>query len=257
MDPEFVRNNGLLEQYLLGLTSREENIAVEEYLAQHPEARHELEHLRSQLGVYLDETGFMEPDNPGENRLATQKYREQRDFLRVKNHWLKLTRGALAILSVCLLVTSIYFYRQNNQHSLALSAEKARHVQDDHLHAREIKHLTAEAVHWDSLHTVVAASEHGNLQLHYLLSGKTVLLDFSHLQGPAAGFAYHVHHLTAHGEESLFVIDAGKVNALYPLHDPEAKLKILYGPTVAIPAGPQPKTDLVAELSLAGFIGQR
>lgn len=257
MEPEFLQKNGLLEQYLLGLTSREESKAVEEYVANNPEARRELEHLRSQLGVYLEDTGFMEPDTGRENRLVTQEYREQRDYLQVKNHWLKLTRRALAVLSVILLISSVYFYRQSHQHSLALSAEKARHVQDDHLHAREIKHLTAEAVDWDALHTVVAASEHGNLQLHYLLSDSTVLLDFSHLQGPAAGYAYHVHHLTAHGEKSLFVIDAGEVNALYPLHNPDADLKILYGPAVAIPSGPQPQVDLVAELSLAGIVDQR
>lgn len=257
MEPNHIHDNGLLEQYLLGLTSREESMAVEEYLARNPEARRELDHLRSQLGLYLEDVGVNESVDKKARLPREEVLREQVDILLARNRHLSTFRTGLVALCLLLFATSFFFYRQSRNNHSAHIAEKARHVQDDHLHAQEIEHLTAEVVHWDSLHTVVATSDHGNLQLHYLLADSMVLLDLSHLQGPAAGYAYHVHRQTEQGEQKLWVVDAGKVNALYPLDSPDADLRIIYGPSVVLPSAPEPKLDLVAELSLADFRSQR
>lgn len=257
MDPNSLHDSGLLEQYLLGLTSREESLAVEELLASNPEFRKEMEHLRSQLGLYLEDVGLNEAAVKAASKPQETKLRQQVDRLLARNWRLSLARTGLAVLSVCLFCASLYFYRLSEGYQTAHIAEKARHVQDDHLHAQEMKHLASEVVHWDSLQTVVASSDHGNLQLHYLMADSMVLLDLSHLKGPAAGYAYHVHRQTEHGEQSLFIIDAGKVNALYPLNSASANLRIIYGPSVTHPSAPQPQTDLVAELSLADYRSPR
>lgn len=251
MDPNYLRDNGLLEQYLLGLTSREESIAVEEYLARTPEAQQELEHLRSQLGLYLEDVGVGESASGPINQSNSAHSSNQINYLLTRNRHLTLLRSGLVTLCLLLFATSFYFYQQSRSNHSAHIAEKARHVQDDHLHAREMKHLEAAVIDWDSLHTVVASSDHGNLQLHYLMADGMVLLDLSHLQQPEHGYAYHVHRKTQHGEQKLWVVDAEKVNALYPVDNSDADLRILHGPSVAHPSSPQPKIDLVAELSLA------
>lgn len=257
MKPNHIHDNGLLEQYLLGLTSLEESMAVEEYLARNPQARQELDHLRGQLGLYLEDVGVNEV--MGHERAVPQEtqFRQQISYLLSRNHRLASFRTGLIALCLLLFGTSFYFYDQSRDHHSAHIAEKARHVQDDHLHAQEMEHLAAEIVHWDSLHTVVASSEHGNLQLHYLMADSMVLLDLSHLQGPASGYAYHVHRQTEDGEKKLWIVDAGKVNALYPLDSHDANLRIIYGPSVTVPAEPEPTLDLVAEVSLAEFRSQR
>ncbi|MEM6772350.1 MAG: hypothetical protein AAF597_17370, partial [Bacteroidota bacterium] len=226
MDPNTLREEGLLEQYLLGLTNREESLAVEEYLARNPEANKEVEHLRRQLGLYLEETGLSEEIGRNRHLPGDAKASRQLKTLQGRVAQLSVVRTGLLILCCLLAVSSVYFYRLSQRYHADHLAERARHVQDDHLHAQEIEHLSAEVVHWDNLQTVVAASQHGNLQLHYLPTDSIVLLDLSHLKGPEAGFAYHVHRKTKEGEHPLFIVDAGKVNALYPLNNPAERLRI-------------------------------
>lgn len=252
MDLNSPEKNGLLEQYLLGLTTREETQEVEEYLASNPEARQELEFLRRQLGLYLEEKGIDEKNEQGTSVDDEDSGEVVLAYLLERNQRLNATR--LILLSICALLLAgfIYLYRQNSLLEAELLTERARHVQDDRFHETTLKELSRTTVSLDSLCTVVAESEHGNLQLHYLTADSVLLIDLSHLAVPDTGFAYHIHLLNEGAEVPRYVVERSALNSLYPVEQSGTGLRVLYGPArpdTLTPSPPQP--DLVAELSLA------
>lgn len=252
MDKNAIRQNGLLEQYLLGLTTREESAAVEAYLAADPEARKDLEHLRTQLGVFINEQEFGEKAVSGAS--APVIYADQEaviTHLNARVQRLSAIRYLLAAACALLFLSTAYFFRQSRLSHSALISEKARHVQDDRLHEREIVELSRETVHLDSLQTVVSASTSGNLLLHYLTTDSVVLLDLSHLEPLAEGFAYHVHLVREDKEIARHEIGAHETHSLYPLDRSGAKLKVIRGPDSTGMLAGKARPQVIAELDLS------
>jgi len=232
MDRETLNEKGLLEQYLLGLTTREESLAVEEYLEKDPQARADLEHLRRQLGVYLEDNGIEEKMPPGgQSNYEPTEDEQMLAYLLGRNQRLNIARYVLMALTLMLTVSTFYFDRQSSNAQAALLTEKARHVQDDHIHEAALKKMDRETVHLDSIRPVIHPSKAGNLQLHYLAADSVLLLDLSHLDPPHEGFAYHVHVRKGGEESSRYVVAAGEEHGLYPLERSRAQLRLLYGPT--------------------------
>lgn len=251
MDRDSLHKDGLLEQYLLGLTSREETKAVEDYLATDPDARRDLEFMRKQLGVYLEERGVEERDPVADQEPQKEDSEEVfLSYLLHRNQRLNAMRSVLFVVSLLLLGTSVYFYRQSRQLERELLTAKAIHVQDDNIHEMTLRELSHSTVDLDSLHTVVAQSGHGNLQLHYLTADSVILLDLSHLKIPEKGYAYHVHLQHGTQETSKYIVGQGGLNALYPIDDVAAQLKVLYGLETTDSQEKATVPDLVANLDL-------
>lgn len=233
MDRDSLNKDGLLEQYLLGLTSREETEAVEKYLASDPEARRDLEFLRSQLGIYLNEHSI-----PGKAIIASAETPDLEEaseqeavmhYLIKRNQRLNVLRAILAVVSLILFASTVYYYQQSRRLAADLLTEKARHVQDDNFHEATLRELEHSTVSLDSLHTVVSHSSRGPVQLHYLAADSVILLDLSHLSPPDSGYAYHIHLLENHEERSRYIVSAKQLNALYPISNMTAHLKVIYG----------------------------
>lgn len=258
MDRESLHKDGLLEQYLLGLTSREETQAIEKFLETDPQARADLEHLRGQLGVYLDKRGI---DEKGDDIPPTGPDsvddREVLAYLLERNQRLNIIRYLL--LALCLLLggTAVYFYRSSNIYQAELSSEKARHIQDGHRHKAALRELDRKTVHLDSMQTIVAPTEAGNLQLFYLPADSIVLIDLSHLESPKAGYAYHLHTKDEHAETPRYIVSAGTVHDLFPLKRHYAHLKVLYGPEHKSAETEGVVPVLVAELDLERVVAQK
>lgn len=257
MDKDSMHKKGLLEQYLLGLTSLEETQEVEEYLASDPEARKELEHLRGQLGMYLDDRGIEGKEGTDKTAGPDDQEEAMLAYLLNRNQRLNALRTILAVCCVLLLGSTIYFFRQSRIHQGELLSEKARHVQDDNLHARELKQMERAAIHLDSLHTTVNASPSGNLLLHHLATDSVILLDLSHLEPPAEGFAYHIHLASGDTEVTRHVVSAEQLNALYPLERSAERLRVLHGPKTPSTDPIAPNPQLVTELELTLAIAVR
>ena len=249
MDRKSLRDSGLLEQYLLGLTSLEETQIVDDFLKTDPEIRMELEHLRLQLGLYVKDKMVDSKSDHQRESLEPLDHQVIQEMGR-KNQVLKKWRYGLAAACLALFFSTLHFYHISEDHKAAFIGERARHAQDDNLHAQELKHLGNESINWDSIHTIVTSSKHGGLQFHYLPADSVVLLDLSHLQKPEEGFAYFVFIETADGVSTTSIVDANSLHGLHPLNNLTARLRILYWPQSEKAEQAFPEEGLIAELSL-------
>lgn len=258
MDRDSLHKDGLLEQYLLGLTSREETQAIEEYLKTDPQARADLEHLRGQLGVYLDKQGI-DGKEGGIPPTSSESVDDQEvlSYLLQRNQRLNIIRYLLLGLCLLLLGAAVYFYRSSKVSQAELRSEKARHVQDGHRHKAALRELDRKTVHLDSMQTIVAPTEAGNLQLFYLPADSVVLIDLSHLESPEDGYAYHLHTRGEHTETPRYVVAGNTVHDLFPLKRNHAHLKVLYGPEHKSAETEGVVPVLVAELDLEQMVADR
>jgi len=260
MDRESLKKHGLLEQYLLGLTSREETEAVEEYLASDPEAQRDLEFLRGQLGIYLDDPSvsgnFEAPAYKSAVHRDSSEQEHMMQYLLGRNQRLNVVRAVLGVVCLLLLGSTVYLYQQSRQLAADLLTEKARHVQDDHFHENTLRELELNTVSLDSMNTVVATSLRGPIQLHYLTTDSIILLDLSHLSPPDSGFAYHIHLQEDSEERSRYIINGEELNTLYPISNIADRLKVIYGygPETTNPAATPTAPELILNKPLAAAI---
>lgn len=257
MDREYLKKHGLLEQYLLGLTSREETEAVEEYLASDPEAQRDLEFLRGQLDIYLESPDITDKFAASvQDRFSSPDTTEQEDvmqYLLQRNQRLNVMRVILGAACLLLLGSTVYLFQQNRRLAADLLTEKALHVQDDHFHENTLRELELSTVNLDSLNTVVATSGRGAIQLHYFSADSIILLDLSHLSPPDSGFAYHVHLQKGSKEQLHYSVYEGELHTLYPISDAADHLKVVHAPatTDSSLANTAPETILSKPLSAA------
>lgn len=187
----------LLEQYLLGLTTREQADYVEELLANDPTAREELERLEGQLEQYISQQGMQEGEAANPRRALADFHDLDHEMITQmtrRNHHLTIWRLALSAVCLLLLFVAGYLFRENQNYRLAINTEKALHAQDEANHEREIAELLrGQGVEWDSLTTESLTSTRGNVLLHRVAGQQISFLDVSHLESLLTNEAYHVY----------------------------------------------------------------
>lgn len=237
MDRESLHKDGLLERYLLGLTSRKESQDIEEYLKMDPLAQADLDHLREQLGVYLDERGIDEKtENYNPKGNGTVDDQEVLKYLLHRNQSLNILRYVLLGLCLLSMAAAVYFFRSSKTFEAQLLSEKASHAQDRYRYRDALKEMDRQTVRLDAMLNIVTETEVGYVQLHYLPEDSIVLIDLSHLDVPQKGYAYHLYAGGVPGGEARYVVPPDRIHALYPLERHNDQLVISYGPAQA--AGP-------------------
>lgn len=243
----------LLEQYVLGLTNREESEWVEALIAKDPEAHKDLEHLRKQLEDYADGISGI-PTPPG------RQLRSHRDFadldqemivrMTERNHSLVIWRYALSIACLLLLALCGFLFRTNQTTEQELRAEKARHAQDGKSFELQIKNLRESGMNWDSLKAHASIFGINNIRVHYLEREKIALLDLSRVPAPERGYAYYLLNSSDPQPGQVQVIGQADLHHLLPIRLPTGGVRIYHLPEGA-PLEPAPPTEhLYAEISL-------
>ncbi|MBC6995711.1 hypothetical protein QWY85_18155 [Neolewinella lacunae] len=243
----------LLEQYVLGLTNREESEWVEDLIAKDPEARKDLEHLRKQLEDYAD--GISGIPTP-----AGRPLRNHRDFadldqemivrMTERNHTLVIWRYALSVACLLLVALCGFLFRSNQTLKQELLAEKARHAQDGKSFELQLKNLQKSEMNWDSLKAHASVFGINNIRVHYLERENIALLDLSRVPPPDPDYAYYLIDSSALQETKVRVIGQADLHHLFPIHLPTGGVRIYHLPEGA-PLEPAPPTEhLYAEISL-------
>ncbi len=118
MDKERFLSSGLLEQYVLGLTSSEETQEVEQYIIRFPELKNEVDGMRAAIEQYAMQHSIPPPPHLRDNILreiddppagASGKSRE--NIFQHRYGRLALLTGALL---VCFGLLTAYLFKQNN-----------------------------------------------------------------------------------------------------------------------------------------------
>lgn len=128
MDKEQFIKSGLLEQYVLGLTTAEEDDLVNEYLDKFPELTAEIDNLHQALLTYAANQDIPSPNSTKQSHTSSLK---KKPFL-----------SSLLLLPVLLLIGLLFWVYQRDQHHqmevLQLEAEYAtleahcQRIQDSH-----------------------------------------------------------------------------------------------------------------------------
>lgn len=184
---ESLKKSGLLEQYVLGLTSREQNKMVEAFLEENPESKQDVDALREQLSSYVDEHDLIAPKDGRISRTADDFADLDHEMIlemMERNHSLSIWRYALGAACLLLLGLSGYLFRLNENHKFDLLEERARHAQDDTSHELRVKKLESSLIDWSALQTVTTYVGAGTIQLHYFPGDDQMILDLSHLELP-------------------------------------------------------------------------
>lgn len=248
---ESLKKSGLLEQYVLGLTTREQNRILEAFLEENPAAQEDVAALREELGNYMDRYNLGPPD-------AEREVRTPDDFLDLdhemilemteRNHSLTIWRYVLGICCLLLLALSGYFFRLSENNKTALLQEKARHAQDDNSHRLKVENLKDSALDWSELQTITTYIGEGTIQLHYSPEDDRVILDLSHLNssGKIGQQSYHIY--VSDGEDSRHVLEIlpADEHHLHALKVKGKQLQVYSGERQK----PAERNNLVAEISL-------
>ena len=226
----------LLEQYLLGLTTRERADEVERLLESDPTAKQELERLSKQLNDYIAGQGMGTAAGPSPRRALEDFHdldHEMITQMTKRNHALVIWRLALSAVCLALLFISGYLFRQNQNYRLEINKEKALHAQDEVSHKRQIEELRGRDVAWDSLSTRTIPSGRGNVLLHRVAGDEVAFLDISHLDSLLNEEAYHLllleeapdGRITPH---QLVVLDSAR-STLLPLPEQTREINLWRG----------------------------
>ncbi|MEO0734691.1 MAG: hypothetical protein AAFZ52_17785, partial [Bacteroidota bacterium] len=243
MEGNHLDKKELLEQYVLGLTDKEQSERVRAILKNDPEARRDLAYLREQLTAYADSyTKLKTPTdrNPRSPEEFADLDHEMIMAMTERNHSLTIWRYALGAACLLLLVLSGFLFRQYQTSQSALVSERAAHAQDDVSHQLELKHLEEASVDITALHTERTNTDVGDILVHYPEHGATALLDFSHLEAPEKGVAYFLFLGDRDDRPADIVLPASALHQLYPIELPAAQLRIYRWPLHEQPAPPLP-----------------
>ncbi|NJC27469.1 hypothetical protein [Neolewinella antarctica] len=209
----------LLEQYLLGLTSREQTLYVKEMLEKDPTLATELEELRERMSEYITEQG-MEQDGSDRQRSLQDFHDLDHEMITAmtrRNHNLVIWRLALSGVCLLLLFLSGYLFRSNQNYRMEVDREKALHAQDDASAQKKIKTLEGQTVAWDSLNTQTIPSAGGDVLVHYLAEEDITFLDLSHLAALQPEEAYHLEMIDGRGRSEKLVVSDSTRLSLLPL----------------------------------------
>jgi hypothetical protein len=112
-------NSGLLEQFVLGLTSPEEDKIVQEHLQNFPELNHELNALRQAMEQYAIQHSIPSPKSRyAAEAIESPSYTGANEY---RFNWTLLTTLLLACLS-------FYLFRNNQQQQLNILQIEAEHA---------------------------------------------------------------------------------------------------------------------------------
>jgi len=256
MNRESLKKSGLLEQYVLGLTNREETLVVERAMEEDAEIMEDYQQLRTELDSFIGANGMSAPDDGRKNR--TPRDFEELDHEMVvamakRNHSLLAWRYALGAACLFLLCLSGYLFRvsENNRHDTL--TEKAIHAQDNNNHDQVVKELEARNHKWSELKTTKVPADSGTVLVHFLSAQQLFLLDLSHL-APLPQGADYVLYLGDTGQDPAMVIPAGEEVGLreVALHDKEQVISIFRRPHTTSNSPPAPEHGhAVVSFSLA------
>jgi len=248
---ESLKKSGLLEQYVLGLTTREQNRILEAFLEDNPAAQEDVDVLRKELGSYMDRYSLGSSDTEREARTPD-------DFLDLdhemilemteRNHSLTIWRYVLGALCLLLLALSGYLFRISENNKTALLQEKARHAQDDNSHRLKVENLEDSALDWSGLQTVTTYVGEGTIQLHYSPDDDRMILDLSHLNVGEEMNEKPYHIYVMDGESSRHVLE------ILPADEHHLHALKVAGKHLQVYCGEKQKGEeaqnLVAEISL-------
>lgn len=253
MDRESLKNSGLLEQYVLGLTNREESQLVEQSLEEDPLARQDYEALRQEMESLIETQGLSAP--PGNRTPRTIEEFEALDYevaveISRRNHALSIWRYALGAITLLLILLCGYLYRMYVDQRSELLTEKALHAQDNNSYQLKVQHFDTVSPDWETLESTKAAAVNGVVLLHYLKNQRLVLLDLSHTDTIGDGFAYYVY--AGEGSEVRLEISGKDRFRLHPipLENNEETLKIFVWKEGQKLPGQKLEKDMIADMSL-------
>jgi len=200
MSREELKNSGLLEQYVLGLTSRKEAELVESVLDANPEVRAEYEQLRAEFDGYVSKQGLNAPLDGRAHRSVEEFEDLDHEMIMAmmeRNHTLSIWRYAMGAAVLLLLGLSGYLFRQRQAAKVELVNERAMHAQDNKSHDIHLRELEGEILHDGETTAVLthpsATESNGVVLLHQVLPDSTVLLDLSHAAKLTDGHSYFVY----------------------------------------------------------------
>lgn len=255
MDRESLKKSGLLEQYVLGLTNREETELVKQLIEEDLLVRQDYQELCQEMEGLIISQGIANPTGGRVDRtiddVEALDYEVALDITR-KNHALTIWRLALGVSTLVLLLLCGWFYRLYVNQRAELLIEKALHVQDRNSYQLKIQQLDNFHPDWNALATEKAESTHGVVLLHHLKEQHLVLLDLSHTNTLGEEMAYLVYV----GEDSTqlprWVIPGEERLKLHPitLENNEESIKIFVAKTGEHQPYQMHKEELIADLSL-------
>jgi len=200
MSREELKNSGLLEQYVLGLTSRKEAELVESVLEADPEARAEYEKLREEFDGYVSRQGLNAPLDGRAHRSVEEFEDLDHEMIMAmmeRNHTLSIWRYVMGAVVLLLLGLSGYLFRQQQVAKAELVNERAMHAQDNNSHDIHLRELEGETLHHVDTTAVLthpsATESNGVVLLHQVLPDSMMLLDLSHAAKLTGGRSYFVY----------------------------------------------------------------
>ncbi|MFT4685097.1 MAG: hypothetical protein ACI94D_000047 [Neolewinella sp.] len=256
MDRESLKKSGLLEQYILGVTSRKESLLVEKTLEENPEAREDYEKLRNELDSYATNNGLTTPLEGREIRTATDYEDLDHEMILAiseRNYSLVIWRYCLMAACLLLLCFSGYLFRLSETNKTEIVTEKAHHAQDNNAHKQALKKIEEQAPDWHHMKTINAPTAAGTVILHFLDEQELVFLDLSHVEPLSEEDAYFI--FTGLGDEDgevIAIVPAHRQLHLHPVTVPEGAkdLRVFrWKLSEGIPEGDR-QEDLVAALPL-------
>jgi hypothetical protein len=257
MNRESLKKSGLLEQYILGLTSRKESLLVEKTLDEHPGAREDYDELRRELDAYAVSNGLATPLEGREIRTATDYEDLDHEMILAmskKNHSLIIWRYCLIAACLLLLCLSGYLFRLNETNRTEIVTEKAHRAQDNNAYEQALKELEDKAPDWHGMRTINAPTVEGTVVLHFLDEQELGFLDLSHVEPLSKEEAYFIFMGPYdEEEEATIIVPAHRQLHLHPVIMPEGAkgLRVFrWKLNEAVPESDRHE-DLVAALSLA------
>lgn len=218
MDFQQLKESGLLEQYVLGLTSPQEAELVESVLEDTPEARAEYDRLQKELNTFVEAYGMEVPDDGRPPRRAGDFESLDHEMILLiteRNYRLTVWRYALGAACLVLLCLCGYLFRLNEVNKAEALSEKARRAQDLHSHGLAVEKLAGKTLDWSAMQTITVSAETGDVLMHYLPPQQLLLLDFSHMPSLGDAEAYYV--LYGKQDRISFKVPANQQLDLHPL----------------------------------------
>jgi len=255
MNREDLRQSGLLEQYVLGLTSRKESLMIQKLLEEDPEVKKDFEMLRQDIDGYVVEQGLQAPDD-GRGPRGQEDF-DDLDYemimrMTARNHTLVKWRYGLGVLCLFLLCLCGYLFRISENNHSSLVIEKAEHAQDEASHHLALEHALKNVPEWHDIATRKIAAGNGVVLLHQLENQHVALLDFSHCETIPAGHAYHVFFDDQLNEQAVLVVPWNHRLGLHPvlLRKETSSLQIFSWKIDQVPSVDGNEKTLIADLSL-------
>lgn len=230
MDFQDLKKNGLLKQYVLGLTTRQETALVEEALEKDPAAREEYDRLLREMDTFVETYGIEAPasSEPGRRSIDFEHLdHEMITLISSRNQRLVIWRYVLGGVTLLLLFVCGYLFRQLYLQDAQVISLEARHVQDVNSHERALRKLEDQKIDWAAISSATVSISGGELHLHQLPSRNLVLVDLSHAPALEPGDAYYLTY--GSGKKRTSRITPADQDGLHPVRiTPEGGTLRLY-----------------------------